>query len=156
MAWRDPGNPWAARAGRSPSGRRFDDLEGGHSNTRPTKIPGIDDSNSPVSINGPENSKEVASDAHVMHSELSDRKPRKRGRIPFLHRKGKDEESMHTSTSDSKKAQRTFTLWGQFKATVLRSWINLLLVCVPVGIALNYTNVNRIAVSVVIWPAPSK
>ena len=156
MAWRDPGNPWAARAGRSPSGRRFDDLERGHSNTRPTQNPGTDDTNSPVSINGPENNKEVASDALVLHSESSDRKPRKRGRIPFLRRKEKDEDSMRTSTSGSKKAQRTFTLWGQFKATVLRSWINLLLICVPLGIALNYTNVNRIAVSVVIWPAPSK
>ncbi|CRG90611.1 Vacuolar calcium ion transporter [Talaromyces islandicus] len=42
-----------------------------------------------------------------------------------------------------------FTVGGQLRATVFNSWINVLLVCVPVGIALNYTNVDRTAVFVV-------
>lgn len=43
-----------------------------------------------------------------------------------------------------------FTVGNQLQRTVLNSWINILLVAAPVGIALNYVpSVNRIAVFVV-------
>lgn len=42
-----------------------------------------------------------------------------------------------------------FTLRNQLANTIFNSWINLLLIAAPVGIALNYAGVNRIAVFVV-------
>ena len=53
------------------------------------------------------------------------------------------------STKSKKFAGKKFTFMGQLRATVLGSWINVLLICVPVGIGLNYSNVNRIAVFVI-------
>lgn len=41
---------------------------------------------------------------------------------------------------------RPFTARNQLQATILNSWFNLLLICVPVGFALNYTKANPIAV----------
>lgn len=38
---------------------------------------------------------------------------------------------------------------GQLRATVFGSWVNVLLICVPVGIGLNFSNVNRVAVFVI-------
>lgn len=42
-----------------------------------------------------------------------------------------------------------FTVRNQLKNTIFNSWINVLLICAPVGIALNYSGVNKIAVFVV-------
>ncbi|OOF98648.1 hypothetical protein ASPCADRAFT_204432 [Aspergillus carbonarius ITEM 5010] len=55
-------------------------------------------------------------------------------------------------TSDTGKPvaeKRKFTAMGQLKATIFNSWINVLLVAAPVGIALNYVNVSPVAVFVV-------
>ncbi|RMY70198.1 hypothetical protein D0864_10938, partial [Hortaea werneckii] len=53
-----------------------------------------------------------------------------------------------TETSETKKKRPKLTFISQFKA-VFGSWINLLLVFVPVGIALEYTGVNRVVVFVI-------
>ncbi|KAG4024986.1 hypothetical protein MFRU_075g00080 [Monilinia fructicola] len=42
-----------------------------------------------------------------------------------------------------------FTVRNQLKNTIFNSWINVLLIAAPVGIAINYAGVNRIAVFVV-------
>ena len=42
-----------------------------------------------------------------------------------------------------------FTLKNQFQRTILGSWINVLLICAPVGIGLNYAGVNGKIVFVV-------
>lgn len=42
-----------------------------------------------------------------------------------------------------------FTVRNQIQATILNSWINILLLAAPVGIALNYAGVNKIIVFVV-------
>ncbi|TEY50715.1 hypothetical protein BOTCAL_0274g00140 [Botryotinia calthae] len=42
-----------------------------------------------------------------------------------------------------------FTLRNQLDATIMSSWVNMLLIAVPIGIALNYTNVSPVAVFVV-------
>jgi len=42
-----------------------------------------------------------------------------------------------------------FTVRNQLNATIFNSWINVLLIAAPVGIALNYAGVNGIAVFVV-------
>ncbi|OJD16291.1 calcium/proton exchanger [Emergomyces pasteurianus Ep9510] len=50
---------------------------------------------------------------------------------------------------DSGKDKQTFTAVGQLKATLLNSWINVLLVMVPVGIAVHHAHIDPIAVFVV-------
>lgn len=44
---------------------------------------------------------------------------------------------------------KPFTVKNQIQATILNSWINILLLAAPVGIALNYAGVNKIIVFVV-------
>ncbi|PKY02988.1 sodium/calcium transporter [Aspergillus campestris IBT 28561] len=45
--------------------------------------------------------------------------------------------------------KQKFTAVGQFKATVLNSWINVLMLAAPAGIALNYVHANPVAIFVV-------
>jgi Ca2+:H+ antiporter len=44
---------------------------------------------------------------------------------------------------------KPFTVRNQLGATIFNSWINILLLCAPIGIALNYTGVDKKAVFVV-------
>lgn len=44
---------------------------------------------------------------------------------------------------------KPFTVRNQIQATILNSWINILLLAAPVGIALNYAGVNKVIVFVV-------
>jgi len=44
---------------------------------------------------------------------------------------------------------KPFTVGSQLRATIFNSWINILLLAAPVGIALNYAGVNGTAVFVV-------
>ena len=75
---------------------------------------------------------------------------RKRGLLARFGKKSKeDDEATRTTTSSSKKDKQKFTFVGQLRATLLNSWINILLVAVPVGIALNYAHVNPVIIFVV-------
>lgn len=80
--------------------------------------------------------------------------PRKRKMRKFMPwKKDEDQDSNeinHTDTKDSKKTRKNpnITFWSQFKA-VFGSWINILLIMVPVGIGLEYSGVNKVAVFVV-------
>ncbi|KAI5296643.1 hypothetical protein KEM52_004475 [Ascosphaera acerosa] len=49
----------------------------------------------------------------------------------------------------SSRPPKTFTFGGQLRFILLSSWVNILLVAVPVGIAINYAHVNAIAIFVV-------
>lgn len=53
------------------------------------------------------------------------------------------------SASWLKRDKQTFTAMGQLRATILNSWINVLLIFVPIGIAVNYTNIPKVAVFVI-------
>jgi Ca2+:H+ antiporter len=44
---------------------------------------------------------------------------------------------------------KPFTLKNQLQATIFNSWVNILLLAAPIGIALNYTGVNKKAVFIV-------
>jgi Ca2+:H+ antiporter len=44
---------------------------------------------------------------------------------------------------------KPFTVRNQLGATIFNSWINILLLCAPIGIVLNYTGVDKKAVFVV-------
>ncbi|KAL4754486.1 hypothetical protein BDW72DRAFT_127997 [Aspergillus terricola var. indicus] len=73
--------------------------------------------------------------------------PRKRARFLGLG-EPPSEEGKEVSEDELRDKQK-FTPVGQFKATVLNSWINILILAAPVGIALNYVDVDPVAVFVV-------
>ena len=50
---------------------------------------------------------------------------------------------------DDGKDRRKFTAWSQVRAIVFNSWLNILLIASPVGMALSYAHVNPVAVFVV-------
>jgi Ca2+:H+ antiporter len=72
-----------------------------------------------------------------------------------LGKSGEDKEATKEakrrgrSASWLKRDKQTFTAVGQFKATILNSWVNVLLVFVPIGIAVNFANVPPIGVFVI-------
>ncbi|KAL5338848.1 Sodium/calcium exchanger protein-domain-containing protein [Aspergillus crustosus] len=74
-------------------------------------------------------------------------KPRKRKGFLGMGRRSDTEDREHSE--EAPKDRQRFTAVGQFKATVLNSWINILLLAVPAGIALNYVDVDPVAVFVV-------
>ena len=84
----------------------------------------------------------------------TDGKPRKRKLrkfIPFMKNKEEQDPERTDETKDEKKKRRNpnnLTIMGQLKA-VFGSWINILLIFVPVGIALEYAGVNKVVVFVV-------
>jgi len=61
----------------------------------------------------------------------------------------KEAKRRNRSASWLKRDKQTFTAVGQFKATILNSWINVLLIFVPIGIAVNYANVPPVGVFVI-------
>ncbi|KAK2744191.1 hypothetical protein FQN55_006875 [Onygenales sp. PD_40] len=65
------------------------------------------------------------------------------------HGKGGDDDEAGQEPEDSGKDKQKFTAVGQLKATLLNSWINVLLITVPVGIALHHVHVDPIAIFVV-------
>lgn len=71
-------------------------------------------------------------------------------RLSFFQHKGKDNTGVErTTTSESKKCKPKFTAMGQLRATLLNSYINILLLAVPIGIAVNYVKINPIVVFVI-------
>jgi Ca2+:H+ antiporter len=60
-----------------------------------------------------------------------------------------DSTDMQRTTTSQSRAPQKFTLVGQLRAAVFGSWVNVLLICVPIGIALQNVGANGIAVFVV-------
>ncbi|CAK3931562.1 Vacuolar calcium ion transporter [Lecanosticta acicola] len=80
-------------------------------------------------------------------------KPRKRNKfLGIIGRKEESEEGNEEEEEKKKKKKRKpspkLTVMSQVKAVFL-SWINILLVCVPVGIGLEYSGVNKVVVFVI-------
>lgn len=68
-----------------------------------------------------------------------------------MFKKGKesatDDNINRTETTEStKKRRQRFTLKGQLQATLFSSWINVLLIFVPIGIAVNYAHLPPAAI----------
>jgi len=82
---------------------------------------------------------------------VAEEEPRSfRRRLPFFGHKGRDNTGEErTTTSESKQPKQKFTAMGQIRATLLNSYINILLIAVPVGIAVNYAKINPVVVFVV-------
>ena len=73
----------------------------------------------------------------------SEGKPRKRFKF------GRRSHTDSTAPGNEHKKKPHFTLWSQIHDTIFNSWINLLLVFVPVGIALRYAHINPVAIFIV-------
>ncbi|KOC15035.1 sodium/calcium transporter [Aspergillus flavus AF70] len=56
---------------------------------------------------------------------------------------------MNSNSAEDVKEKPKFTAMGQLKATLFNSWVNVLLLAAPAGIALNYVDVDPVAVFVV-------
>ena len=80
-----------------------------------------------------------------------------KARRRFIGRFKKDKQEDEDDDTEKKRPwykgkvlkHKPFTVRNQFQATVLNSWINVLLLAAPVGIALNYAGVDKIIVFVV-------
>ena len=59
-----------------------------------------------------------------------------------------DIESQSEHASEHKRKKQNFTLVGQLKATILNSYINILFVFIPVGIALHFVKVSPVVIFV--------
>jgi len=109
-------------------------------------------SNSSASARLPSESQENGITDRSVGSEAGPRKRKMRKFIPFMNKKGDEDEQdlQRADTSEShKKKHPKLTIGSQFKA-VFASWINLMLVFVPIGIALHEVkSVDRVAVFVV-------
>ncbi|KAL8709910.1 MAG: hypothetical protein Q9220_005360 [cf. Caloplaca sp. 1 TL-2023] len=72
------------------------------------------------------------------------------GMMDKFHKKGgKENELEQTPTGHSKRPRQKFTFMGQLKATLFNSPINILLIMVPVGIGVHFSNVSPIGVFVI-------
>lgn len=100
-----------------------------------------------------EEPKELSQDSGAGTSQTAvadDEKSSLKRRFPFLSRKHKDGDELgRTTTTESKKPKQKFTAMGQLRATLLNSYINLLLLAVPAGIAVHYAKLNPAAIFVV-------
>ncbi|KAI4182752.1 MAG: hypothetical protein L6R41_005792 [Letrouitia leprolyta] len=72
------------------------------------------------------------------------------GVLNRFHRKKVQDNSMErTTTGQSKRPKQTFTFVGQLKSTLFNSPINILLIMVPVGIGVHFTNIDPIGIFVI-------
>jgi len=62
---------------------------------------------------------------------------------------GGKKEEVDDNNGKDKKEQYHFTLWGQFRATILGSWVNVLLIFSPIGIAVHFAKIDDVAIFVI-------
>ncbi|KAL9102690.1 MAG: hypothetical protein Q9163_002181 [Psora crenata] len=76
---------------------------------------------------------------------------RRKGFLQKMHLKkdSRDPEKRRASSRLLEKDTRKYTASSQLRATLLNSWINVLLIFVPVGIAVNYAGITKIGVFVI-------
>lgn len=80
----------------------------------------------------------------------TDGQPRKRfGRFLKFTKKDKNHEPLEKRTSNLNEDKNRFGLIGQIRATLFNSWINILFLMVPVGIAVHFAHLDPIAVFVI-------
>ena len=78
-------------------------------------------------------------------------KKRNTGLFGKRHSKHVDENEtgLQSSQTSTLIHQRHFTFASQIRGTLLNSWINVLLIMVPVGIALNYAKIDPVVIFVI-------
>ena len=89
----------------------------------------------------------------ILNADQKEEGPRKRrfgGVMNKFHRKRTEDDAMErTTTGQSKRPKQKFTFVGQLKATLFNSPINFLLLMVPVGIGVHFSNVSPIGIFVI-------
>jgi Ca2+:H+ antiporter len=107
--------------------------------------------------NGEHTSSSRQSSATLIHDQLNvdGNANRPAQSAEFKQRKKAQQKEFKEKEKAKKKEERKKweqhidkSIWGQFKAAILSSYVNLLLVFVPVGIALHFTSVSPIVVFV--------
>ena len=114
-------------------------------------------SNVPIGLQWKDQTEEsnVSSETTVVNDVgETDGKPRQRklaGIMAKMHlSKGeKEKATVEPQRSDTSGSKHKFTVWNQIRGTVFNSWINVLLIAVPVGIAVNFAKVSPMVVFVV-------
>jgi len=89
-------------------------------------------------MNGKQSGDSDVTGANHNHEES---KAKKRSKIPkmFSKNKGEHDDNKSEASDDSDKVKKGhFTFSNQIRGTILNFWINVLLICAPIGIALNY------------------
>ena len=83
-------------------------------------------------------------------------KPRRRftKKFPYVSQPKREEDGEEVKKTRTRsgiwaKDTQKFTAVSQFRATLFNSWINVLLVFVPIGIAVNFANVPKVGVFVI-------
>ncbi|CAD6579685.1 MAG: hypothetical protein ASARMPRED_009220 [Alectoria sarmentosa] len=83
-------------------------------------------------------------------------KPRRRfiNKFPFVSKSTKEEDGEEVKKPRTRsglweKDTQTFTAVSQLRATLFNSWVNVLLIFVPIGIAVNFANVPKVGVFVI-------
>ena len=69
--------------------------------------------------------------------------------LPFMRHIGEGNPGRELTTASESEKPKKFTVMSQLRATILNSYINVLLIAVPVGIAMNYAKVSPVVVFVV-------
>lgn len=90
---------------------------------------------------------DTAVNGHVIENEkdgLREREPKKRSLKDRLTGKGKEPEYEANG-----KDKPRFTVGNQIRATLFSSWLNILLIFSPVGIAVNYAGIDPVAIFVI-------
>ena len=111
-------------------------------------------------VDEPEREKESSQDSGavsgdtVVASEGQGSGKARRRKFPFIGKKsivGGDPEMEKPRRQSSlfRKDTQQFTAMSQFRATILNSWINVLLIFVPIGIAVNYAGIPKVGVFVI-------
>ncbi|KIW34097.1 calcium/proton exchanger [Cladophialophora immunda] len=80
----------------------------------------------------------------VRNRGLGEQKTEKHGIKAIFSRESKGE-----TDDNNGKDKPVFTAWSQIRATLFNSWINVLLIASPVGIAVYYAHINPVAVFVI-------
>lgn len=112
------------------------------------------DSGGPVAgrPSDPESSSTVVARLSTQGSRPPSEEQKARQRFLMKFRRGHKEESAKEKEDDSKtKAshRKKYTVQNQIQATIFNSWINILILAAPVGVALNYAGVSKVVVFVV-------
>ena len=123
-----------------------------HSLTDEKQTPSVnrkDDGEDSTTTHGTPDTLVSHSDPVIGSGQTLTRRSRFIGRFSKRHPESGDVPDENGAATEDSPPPQKFTLGSQLKATIFNSWINLLLIAAPVGIALNYAKVPPIVVFVV-------
>ena len=138
--------------------QRADTLPSSSSNSTPRQAQGIQ---TPVATDFPvagdrnetfnTESSDTAVDLPPTEAQGEDGPRRRKGLLQKMHLKkgSRDPEKRRASSGLFQRDKQKFTVMGQLRATILNSWINILLIFVPIGIAVHYAGISKVGVFVI-------